>query len=118
MITAIKPAAVCALALLAGGTVSAADVRDVSQIPGAVEVLQATSESIAPANADALGFQVAQAIGLEPGSNLELKQERSLPNNLGRTLRFVQTYNGIPICGVRNRCCAHTKPGADPGRCP
>ena len=99
MYTAIKPAAACALVLFTGGTLMAAEVRDVGQMTGVLELLQATSADIAPATADAVGFQTAQALGLDRASNLELVQERALPNNVGRTLRFAQTYNGVRIWG-------------------
>ena len=77
----------------------AAEVRDVGQMTGVLKSLQATSADIAPATADAVGFQTAQALGLDRASNLELVQERALPNNVGRTLRFAQTYNGVRIWG-------------------
>jgi vibriolysin len=100
MYGAIKRATVCMLVSLVGSTVMAAEMRDVGQMTSAVNALRSSTAAIAPSTPEALGFQVSRALGLDNKSNLELKQERQLPNNLGRTLRFTQTYNGIPIWGT------------------
>jgi len=80
------------------GAALAAEVRDVSKMNEALGRLRA-SPGLEAATADAVGTQTARALGLGAGSDLRLRQTRDLPNNVGRTLRFDQTFNGVPIFG-------------------
>jgi vibriolysin len=80
----------------------AAEVRDVGRMADAVARIQSIPRSpLAAATSDAIGSQVARALGLDSGSDLRLDQVREMPNNIGRTLRFNQTFNGIPIWGYQ-----------------
>ncbi|MEX0320026.1 MAG: M4 family metallopeptidase [Ruegeria sp.] len=75
----------------------AAEFRDVSVVSGVIERFNATISTVAPETSEALGVQAASALELEEASELTLKSSRQLPMNLGRSTRFVQTLNGIPI---------------------
>ncbi|MGH6815700.1 MAG: M4 family metallopeptidase [Hyphomicrobiaceae bacterium] len=77
----------------------AAEARDVGKMLNTLPSLQSALRAIAPPSPEGVGAQTARALGLDAGSNLVLKQARPLPNNRGRTLRFDQTFNGVPIFG-------------------
>jgi vibriolysin len=84
-------------ALCASEQVNAAEVRQVGAMSGALGQLKASVTQVAPETVDALGHQIAQALGLDPGSSFVLQKESALPNGIGKTLRYNQTYRGIPI---------------------
>jgi Zn-dependent metalloprotease len=93
----IRLATVACLSAAFGTSLMAADFRNVGATPEAVQKLQASTEAMVARTADAMGTQAARALDLDANSDLKLKVERALPLNLGRALRFVQTYNGVPI---------------------
>lgn len=92
-----KLVSVGCLAAALGAPALAAEFRNVGEAPAAVQALQSSTRDVAPRTPEAMGVQVANALQLDGDSSLELKAERPLPLNLGRTLRFAQTFNGIPI---------------------
>lgn len=70
----------------------AAEVRDVSNMLNETLSLQEFGGTT-----DALGARLAEAIGLDSSSNLEVLKVNELPNAAGRIVRFQQTLNAIPI---------------------
>lgn len=97
---AVKMVSISLLAFALGGPAVAAELRDISGNATALENLQTSTASGRPASGAALGAQAARALDLDENSSLLLRMERPLPLNLGRTLRFQQTVNGIPIWGT------------------
>ena len=75
----------------------AAEFRDVTTVPGALEHLKALPFAVRTNTLDGLANLTANALSFEDGSALQVKIERPLPNSLGRSVRFRQTLNDIPI---------------------
>lgn len=75
----------------------AAEFRDVTTVPGALEYFQDLPFTVTANTPDGLANLTAKALSFEDGSTLQVKIERTLPNNLGRSIRFRQTLNDIPI---------------------
>ena len=75
----------------------AAEFRDVTTVDGALESLQDSQSSVSAKTPNLLAAQTAEALQFEDGSKLQVKIDSSLPYNLGRSIRFYQTLNNIPI---------------------
>jgi Zn-dependent metalloprotease len=85
------------LILALSTTAMAAEFQDLGGRLDALQALQSSVDAIAPQTGEALGVQAAQALQFDESSSLQLKSEKTLPLNLGRALRFRQTYKGVPI---------------------
>ncbi len=74
---------------------SSAITAEIREVGGMLPIATAIEESGgAP---EAVGQRLAEALGLDGASNLVVVKVRELPNELGRTVRFQQVLNGIPI---------------------
>ncbi len=91
-----KLAGIGYLTLALGTLAMSAEIRDVGNRLDSVQALQSSGETTR-VTAEDVAVLVARAMQLGENSSLGLKVERPLPLNLGRTLRFVQTYKGVPI---------------------
>jgi Zn-dependent metalloprotease len=90
-VTKVTLLATTITALLTSSVLSA-EVRNISEFAPNLTGLAESSGS-----PEALGEATANAIGLDQSSSLTLEKSNTLPNNAGRTSRFTQTLNGIPI---------------------
>ena len=97
MNTTLKSSLIPLFTIAFGAPLMAADFHNVGGNADALKSLQASTKATAFTSADGLGAQATRALQLDENSALKLKTERPLPLNLGRTLRYVQSYNGIPI---------------------
>lgn len=87
----LKTGLAATVALIANSAF-AAEVRDVSGLLQATALIEESGGT-----PEALGNSLSEALGLDGASNLEVIAVRELQNNLGRTVRFQQVLNGIPI---------------------